>query len=374
MIKQIAIMKVILLIIFSILLVSCLTDDPLKIPFQGYSPDILDDGWEIASPTDVGINEEALNDVYRYVHNDDNVWQIRSLLVFKDNKLVAESYMKDRNDRINLHPIWSCTKQVTGILAGIAADNGLISINDTLSDHLPEVSKHPEKSGITIENLLTMKSGINYNNDGYKGEDSKLAREEASNSLDLVLGLAMSTEPGTQFRYKNSDPHLISAILQKRTGTTMRDWAQEVLFDKIGVTRLEWRTYKDGITFGAFGILTSPREMGKIGQLVANNGIWNGEQIVSKNWLDKMTSIQVPPDETHNDVHIDNIAFGYMWWKDVARNVNFTWGHGGQYVIINKDKNLVVVITSERHTSGKFNLLVGSALNIYDRINGCCGE
>ena len=346
----------ILLTLLSLILLSCLTDDPLKIPFQSYSPDNLNDGWEIAVPAEVGIDGEALKDVYRYVHNDDNVWQIRSLLVFKDNRLVAESYMKDRGDRINLHPIWSCTKQVTGILAGIAVDEGLISINDTLSDHLPEVAKHPEKSGITIENLLMMKSGINYNNDGYKGEDSKLAREETSNSLNFVLGLGMHASPGTKFRYKNSDPHLISAILQKRTGLTTRDWAQEVLFEKIGITRLEWRTYKDGITFGAFGILTTPREMGKIGQLVANDGIWAEERIVSKDWLDEMTSVKVPPNETHSDVHVDNIAFGYMWWKETVRDVNFTWGHGGQYIIINKNKNLVVVITSERHTTGKYNL------------------
>jgi CubicO group peptidase (beta-lactamase class C family) len=103
----------------------------------------------------------------------------------------------------------------------------------------------------------------------------------------------MHSSPGTSFRYKNSDPHLISAIIQEKAGKTTRDWAKDVLFDKIGITRHEWRTYKDGVTFGGFGILTTPREMGKIGQLVANDGMWNGGQIVSKNWIDEMTTEKI---------------------------------------------------------------------------------
>jgi CubicO group peptidase (beta-lactamase class C family) len=356
---------VILITIILLISVSCLTEDPLKIPFQSYPPDNLDDGWEIAEPAGSGFDGEALNDVYKYVHEENNVWQIRSLLVFRNNKLVAESYMKDRNDRINLHPIWSCTKQVTGILTGIAVDKGLISVSDTISDHLPQVSRYPEKSGITIENLLMMKSGIDYNNDGYFGEDSKLAREEPSNSLDFILSLPMHSAPGTQFRYKDSDAHIISAIIQEKTGKTMRDWAREVLFDRIGITNLEWRTYKDGITFGSFGILTTPREMGKIGQLVANDGMWDGKQIVSKNLIDEMTSAKVSPNETH----YTDIGFGYLWWKDIKRNVNMAWGHGGQYILINKDKNLIVVITSERHTTGDAFLSIYTAFSIYDRIN-----
>jgi CubicO group peptidase (beta-lactamase class C family) len=358
--KPKAISHIIFITTIILVLTSCLMSDPLKLPFQSFTPQNFGDGWEIADPASVGIDGEALKNVYRYVHEEDNVWQIRSLLVFRNNRLIAESYMKDRSDRTNLHPIWSCTKQVVSILTGIAVDKGMISINDTILDHLPQVSSYPEKSGITIENLLMMKSGINYNNDGYFGHDAMFARGEPSNSLDFILGLGMHSSPGEQFRYKNSDPHIISAILQERSGKTTRDWAQEVLFSKIGITRLEWRTYKDGITFGCFGILTTPREMGKIGQLAANNGMWNGEQVVSANWINEMTSVKV-----HN---INNLAFGYFWWKDVIRNINISWGHGGQFILINRDENLVVVITSERHTAGAHHLSLDSALSIYDRI------
>jgi CubicO group peptidase (beta-lactamase class C family) len=352
-------------IVFPFILISCLKEDPIKIPFQSYIPVSLDDGWEIAEPASVGIDGEALKDVYKYVHAEDNVWQIRSLLVFRNNKLVAESYMKDTNDRMNLHPIWSCTKQVIGILTGIAVDKDLISVNDKISIHLPQISQYSDKNEITVENLLMMKSGINYSNDGYSGEDSKLAREKPSNSLDFILGLSMHSTPGSQFYYKNSDPHLISAIIQEKVGKTTRDWAKEILFDKIGIRNIEWRMYRDGITFGSFGILTTPREMGKIGQLVANNGFWNGEQIVSKDWLDEMTSAKVSPNETS----YTDVAFGYLWWKDIKHNVSFAMGHGGQCILVNKEKKLIVVITSERHPSGDYSLSMEDACSIFDKIN-----
>jgi len=175
----------------------------------------------------------------------------------------------------------------------------------------------------------------------------------------------MHASPGT-FRYKNSDPHLISGIIQQKAGKTTRDWAKEVLLDKIGITRLEWRTYKDGVTFGGFGILTTPREMGKIGQLVANGGMWNGEQIVSSHWIDEMTTEKVFDALTEFS---KDMAFCYLWWKDIKRGAFFTMGHGGQFIIVNKNKNLTIVVTSEQHPAFEHGLLPNDAVEIYDRIN-----
>jgi CubicO group peptidase (beta-lactamase class C family) len=357
--------QVILITIFSFFLVSCLKDDPMKIPFQSYSPYSLDDGWGIAEPADVGIDGEALKEVYQFVHEDGNLWQIRSLLVFRNNKLVAESYMKNDDDRTTPRAIWSCTKQVIGILSGIAVDKGLISTDKVLLDYLPQVSKYHEKSMITIDNLLMMKSGIDYENDGYNGGDAILSREEPSSSLGYIFGFKIHAPQGTHYKYKNSDPHLMSAILQEAAGQTLRDWAQEVLFDKIGIKRLEWLVYKDGITMGGYGIKTTPRELGKIGQLILNEGKWENEQIVSTNWINEMISEKVPATETLNP----DLAFGYLWWKDTKCNLSCMWGRGGQLVMINKEKKLIVVITSETNTSGDFDLSLYDALPIYDRIN-----
>jgi len=354
---------VILTVVFPFILASCLKDDPMKIPFESYSPYNLGDGWEISEPETVGIDGEALKEIYKYVHEDANVWQIRSLLVFRNNKLVAESYMKNKTDQTTPRAIWSCTKQVIGILTGIAVDKGFVSVEDKISDYLPQVFQYPDKKDITIENLLMMKSGIGFENDGHNGGPAVMAREEVASSIEYILGLKMHATPGTKFNYNDGDPFLISAVLQQATGKTTRDWAQEVLFSKIGITRLEWLNYKDGITFGGYGIKTTPRELGKFGQLILNDGMWGIERVVSSEWIEDMTL----PLVSRQTLVMD--SFGYMWWKDTKRNINCMAGRGGQFVLINKDKNLIVVTTAETNTSGDFGLPVSEILSIYDRIN-----
>ena len=345
---------------------SCLKEDPIKVPFQTFAPVEMADGWKIATPTDVNIDEEALKDIYRWVHESDELWQIRSLLVFRNNKLVAESYMKNDRDRTTPGAVWSCTKQIVGILTGIAIENNYIeSLTDPISKYLPQ-TLNTDKSQITIENLLTMKSGINFRNDPPFGESGKLLRKIPVNSLDFILGLNMVSTPGTKFNYNDGDSHLLSVIIQKRTGETLRDWAKEVLFDKIGINRLEWHTYKDGITMGCFGILTTPRELAKIGQLILNEGKWGNEQIVSSEWISEMTSSKVFDVEPKNS----NMAFGYQWWNDTERNILIMRGYGGQFVFINESKNLIVVIKSEPNSIGPLQKPSSNkGYIIYDKIN-----
>jgi len=353
-------LKILLVItVCSLVFNACLKEDPLKIPFQTYTPLEMSDGWEIAKPDDVGIDGEALKEVYKWVHENKEIWQIRSLLVFKNNKLVAESYMRDPNDRTNLTNIWSCTKQVVGVLTGIAIENNYIdAVSDPISKYLPQ-ALNTDKSQITIENLLTMQSGINYSTWEVFGQSAALLQQKPANSLDYILGLDMRSEPGTEFWYNCGNPHIMSAIIQKQTGRTLRDWAKEVLFDKIGFNRYEWITYKDGVTMGGFGIRTTPRELAKIGQLVLNGGQWNGEQIVSRDWLSEMTSAKVLID--------DYCSFGYFWWIPNYSSMVYMAGSGGQYVFIDKFTKLMVVITSEQNTLGNFEMSEGFA--IYDKIN-----
>ena len=366
MMKQRKIAYIIFITIFFLAVASCLTDSPMKLPFQTFVPPDLSDGWAIDTPDNVGIDGEVLKGIYKYVHDDNNLWQIRSLLIFRNGKLVAESYMKDSSDRTTPRAIWSSTKQFVGILTGIAVDQGKISTSDTISAHLSQqVSRHPEKSGITIENLLTMKSGINFNDDGYDGGPSVMAREVPSSSLDYIFGLGMRAAPGTQFHYNDGDPFIVSAIIQSATGKATRDWAQEVLFSKIGITRLTWLNYKDGITFGGYGIKTTPRELSKIGQLILNDGEWDGHPIVSSDWLSKMLSEKV----SANEIGMRNSAFGYLWWIEPERKLSIMWGRGGQLVYINKDKELIVVATGETNTSGDFSMSAFDVLPVYDRIN-----
>ena len=137
-------MRLPLLVIAIALLSGCMKDDPLNKPFESFVPEEINDGLIISTPSAEGIDAEKLASVYRAAYADDNLWSLRSMLVFRNSKLVSESYFKDDNDLTNPHLIWSCTKQVMGILTGIALENGTISSLDaTLSELLPDELVRP---------------------------------------------------------------------------------------------------------------------------------------------------------------------------------------------------------------------------------------
>jgi CubicO group peptidase (beta-lactamase class C family) len=309
------------------------------------------------------MDDDALADIYNDVYKDDNLWSLRSLLVFRNGKLVSETYLKDEADITNKHIIWSCTKQVMGVLTGIALDEGLIAdINDPISDYFDsELMGHSDKRAITIKNLITMQSGIDYDNEGSDGQSDQLLREIPNNSVELVLNRPIAFEQGTRFHYNDGNPHLMSALIQKRTGKPTDEWADEVLFDKIELNNYNWLRYKDGVTLGGFGIETTPREMAKIALCVADNGKWKGQQIIDANWIADMTKTQV-------QINNSDCSFGYFWWIDPVRNIHFMWGVGGQFGFVIPDKNLVVVITSLPNTKGDYEIQADEALAIVDRI------
>ncbi|HXH18819.1 MAG TPA: serine hydrolase [Chitinophagales bacterium] len=349
-------------------LASCLKENELKKPFQTFVPQEIHDGWTLSSPSAEGVDSIQLADIYRDVHENEDLWQIRSLVVFRNGKLVAESYMKSDADRTKPVAIWSCTKQVMGVLTGIAIEKGLIgSVRDSVSKYLPdELQNHPDKKNITIEELLTMRSGIAYSNDGLKGHTDDLLRNLPDNSVEFILDLFMDAAPGTEFHYNDGNPHLLSAIFQKLTGKPTDVWADEVLFSKLNLTNYHWHRYRDGVTFGAFGILTTPREFAKVAQCVMNKGNFNGVQVADSAWISEMLYplVTIPEQE--------DISFGYFWWIRPSRNIFYMNGHGGQFAFAIPSKNLLVAITAEPNTQDEFQISDDEALEIVDRIIKAC--
>lgn len=336
-----------LLLLILPLMVSCLQEDELKKPFVSNTPAILNDGWTISSPENERIDAQKLAKIYADFHADQDIWQARSLLVFRNGKLVAESYTKDDSDQTTPRAMWSCTKQVVGLLTGIAIENGLIeSVNDSIGRYLPETENYPDKKSITIEQLLTMKSGIAYSNDGLKGQSDDILRQLPDNLNGFILGLPLNYRPGEKSVYKDCDPQLIASVIQQTSGKKTREWAKDMLFNPLEIKNLEWMDYKDGTTLGGFGIMSTPREMAKFGQLVLDSGMWKGNQLVSKNWIEEMTTVRI------NDMY--SMQFGYLWWKDESRKMTYMHGHGGQYICIIPDKKLVVAMTAEVNTQDDF--------------------
>ncbi|MFY0644676.1 MAG: serine hydrolase [Bacteroidia bacterium] len=349
-----------------LILSSCLTADDLNLDFISYQPLEIGDGHHIISTDSAQMNADALKEIYLELHNGKEFWPIRSMLVLRHGSLVAEHYFKDPNDINTQHLIWSCTKQVMGALTGIALEQGVIdSIQDPIGKYLiEETTPYPDKANITIEDLLSMHSGIDYSNDGVGGETDKLLRQIPSSIVDFVLGLDQREVPGSSFHYNDGDPLLLSAIIHKETGKPTDLWANEVLFSKIGLRNYSWRRYKDGIAFGGFGIETTPREMAKFAICVADSGRHEGTQIIPKHWISQMTALQVKTEFDYD--------FGYQWWIDSKRNIHFMWGHGGQFGFIAPDKDLVVIFTSIPNTQGGYQITADEVLPIVDKIIHSC--
>jgi CubicO group peptidase (beta-lactamase class C family) len=336
-----------LVLLFTLILTSCLKEEEVKRPFESYNPRLMSDGWQISTPAAENIDPAALAEIYYDFHADENIWQVRSLLVFRNGKLVAESYTKDDNDINTPRAIWSATKQVIGLLTGIAIEKQIIkSVNDPISDYLVETGEFQDKKNIRVEDLLTMRSGIQYSNDGLEGQTDDILRQLPEKITGFILGLPLSGTPGVKAQYKDCDPQLVSSVIQSNCGKSTSQWASEVLFDKLEIKDIIWDNYKDGITLGGFGILTTPRELAKFGQCVLDSGMWKGMPVVTKDWIKQMTTVRI------QDIY--GYQFGYLWWKDESRGMTFMSGHGGQYVCIIPSKKLVVVMTSEVNTQGDF--------------------
>lgn len=339
----------------------CIWEGELKRPFERLTPVDIGDGIPISTPAAEGLDPAGLAAAYRDLHADDALWMVRSLLVVRNGRLVAESYTKDDTDRDRPRAIWSCTKQYLGVLVGIAVDQGLIgSIDDPIGTYLPDaVARHPDKRDITIRQLLQMQSGIAFENFGIGGDDDMILRQDPPDLLEFVLSKPMAAAPGATFDYKDSDPQILSAILAAVSRSPTRDWADRVLLSRIGTRNYAWLPYRDGSTIGAFGIVTTPRELVRFAQVVLDGGRRGDERIVSEAWVRDMVKPWVKTSDK---------SFGYQWWSLPEHDVYFMSGSGRQIVFLFPAKRLVVVMTSEENTQGRFMLGTFAAFAYAKRI------
>lgn len=357
--------KYVLFFLILISALSCLKEGEFKKPFVSYIPKELNDGWEISTPETEGIDAGKLTDIYTEFHNRQDTWQVRSLLVFRNGKLIAESYTKDDDDIIHPTLVQSCTKQVMSILTGIALEQGYLDkVTDSIVKYIPEVRQHEDKMGITIQHLLTMKSGIDFQNEGKDGNNFILLQQKPDNLLDYILDLPMANKPGQIAKYKECDAHLMSICIQKQTGKKTSEWARDVLFDPLEIEFIKWNCYRDGYTLGGHGIFATPRELGKFGQLVLDSGEYKGQQLVSREWIKEMTKVR--------EQNVYGTQFGYFWRLDARRKWVMMMGHGGQWVCIVPDERLIIAITAEPLIQGEYQLSFSVNFDVANQIISIC--
>ncbi|WP_425445824.1 serine hydrolase domain-containing protein [Dethiothermospora halolimnae] len=267
---------------------------------------------------------------------------VNAILVLKENYIVFEKYYNDHNKN-DLHPVMSITKSIISILIGIAIDKGYIKdVNEKILDFFPEYKSRDIDClirRVTIKDLLTMTSGILWQNRGMK--EPLLDRMKRSKDwTEFILTLPIEPNLVDRFLYNSSSSHLLSIIISKSTNMSAKEFSKKYLFSHLGIEDIKWETDPQGNSIGGYGLSLKPRDMAKIGQLYLNNGIWNNDNVLSGNWIKTSTT----PYSNGNDIG----KYGYHWWisKDSRRHIYFALGYGGQYIINVPQKNTSVVIVS----------------------------
>lgn len=265
--------------------------------------------------------------------------RLHSLLVSWRGELILEHYARGWT-RARLANIKSASKSVIATLVGIAIERGLIKgVDDQLVRFFPELRRDPDprKQQITIADLLTMRTGLASTSGGNYG-----SWVSSRNWVRYALDRPMVSDPGTSMEYSTGTSHLLSAILTKVSGTSTRLFAQRTLMQPLGITLAPWQRDPQGIYMGGNEMQMTPRQMVAFGELYRNGGRVNGTQVVPARWVDTSceprTVSRWNPDQ----------RYGYGWWiRDFdGQQACFAWGYGGQYILVFRDLDLVVVTTS----------------------------
>jgi CubicO group peptidase (beta-lactamase class C family) len=328
------------LVFTSIVASACLPDAEYKHrgPTQ---PEELDDGWEISTPEAEGLDSDTLAEIHEQLLREDRNFGTLGMLVIKNGKLVWETYLRQQSDRDHIHHIQSVTKSVTALALGLARDDGFFPDLDTrLSQLIPDQldGLDPRKRNITIEHLLTMRSGIDFDNDVFSVE---ILTDRPRDPLRYILEKPLFAEPGQVYRYRDADPQLIAYLIERETGQLESDLVEQRIFEPLGIRDYYWEHGPDGATQGAHALHLRPRDLAKIGQLLLDGCSWHAEQIVSSEWCNLATQVHVTPEETGHTQ--EPLGFGYYFWVLTARDAFAGWGHGGQFILAVPEQRLLLV-------------------------------
>jgi CubicO group peptidase (beta-lactamase class C family) len=269
---------------------------------------------------------------------------LSSLVIARAGETLVEEYYRGmRADRsVNVK---SVSKTLLSPLVGIAIRDGLLEGPDQrLDELLPETYDRLEAAGrfdarkrnVTLHHLLSMTTGIQGTSFGNYG-----AWVSSRNWVRDALRRPMECDPGRCWEYSTGNTHLLSVILSRQSGKTLRAYARDVFFGPLGIPLYEWDRDPQGYYLGGNNMAMRPRDLLKFGQLFLDRGRYEGEQLVPEEWIDLAWR---PRNRSPWNGH----RYGYLWWTEewAGEVAHFAWGYGGQYVVVVPRLELVAVVTS----------------------------
>jgi CubicO group peptidase (beta-lactamase class C family) len=349
-------------------------------------PERTNDGWVTASLDDVGMNEEPLGELIELIDRKE-YRNVHGILIVKNGKLVFEQYFEGytfaysgpwssalnfRGKRTDFgidtpHNLASVTKSFTSALVGIAIDRGHIQdVDEQVFSYLPDYShlSNEQKNRIILEHLLTMTSGLRWNElELWLGdmEHDLIQLFLTPDPIRYVLAKPVVAEPGTAWYYNGGGVNVLGEVIREASGMRMDDFAERYLFAPLGITEYEWDHISSDVIHASGNLKLRPRDMAKFGYLYLNGGNRKGQQIISQEWVEKSTkeSVSIPWEslagilgdeyadlpETHGD------RYGYLWWlkryhaNSQSVDAYFASGWGGQRIFVFPSLDMVVVLT-----------------------------
>lgn len=281
-----------------------------------------------ATPESQGISSDLFAALLRELNASKDT-EMHHFMALRHGKVICECNFAPYPKGM-WHITHSMCKSITGMAIGMLIEEEKLKLDeniyDIFSDHINAFSKI-FRPVITVENLLTMTSGVTFNESGIvSGNDW----------LGSFLNASVNGKPGTEFQYNSLNTYVLSAIVTKRTGETLTEYLTPRLFGPLGITKYYWETCPKGITKGGWGLFLCAEDMAKLGQLYLQRGKWNGQQLVSEYWIEISTARHL---KTQNDTY----GYGYQLWME-QRPGSFEYnGMLGQNVIIYPDMDMVLV-------------------------------
>ncbi|GAA0527871.1 serine hydrolase domain-containing protein [Chitinophaga japonensis] len=310
--------------------------------------------WKISSPEAQGMNSLTLSDGIRELQQAGT--NIHSLLIIRNNHVVLDAVFYPYRQQY-AHDIASVTKSVMSLLVGIAIDKGFIrSEQDTVLNYFPgHTIRNSALKILTIKDLVNMASGFQCSSANREKELEQM--QDQADWAGFMLDLPFSSKPGEKFSYCSGNFYLLAEILQRATKMKCHDFARKYLFDALQFGTTYWDQNKKGVNHGWGDLYMRPYDMAKIGALLLQEGKWNGKQVVSARWIQKIQPLYY--------VH-GTESYGYGWWLDSESPDEIqAMGRGGQRMFVLKDKNVVIVTTGGGFDAGEMDNLVVNAIAAY---------
>jgi CubicO group peptidase (beta-lactamase class C family) len=305
-----------------------------------------------STPEAEGVSASLIIDFLNAI--DTGKVELHSFMFIRHGKVISEGWWNPYGPDYK-HIMFSASKTFTATAIGLAVSENRLKITDKVISFFPysqpdSISNYMKE--LTVQNLLTMSVGQ---------DPEPWVMGNNGDWIETFLNTPPVYKPGTKFKYNNTATFMLSAIVQQVTGQTLFDYLQTRIFSRLEIHGIDWDLNPQGINLGMIGLRLKTEDMAKFGQLLLQNGVWNGKQIVPKEWVKEAISFKIPTSLSGNKDSLKLSDWGqgycYQMWRGKNNTVRLD-GMGGQFVVLIPDKDAIVVLTANaKNTQDELNLV-----------------